>query len=79
MLPILAIVGFGNKNLWLPIPLPLFVLWPLAIAVVGVVAVAPDRRVTRQLRHVLLIVGSLSGLRVDVVDAENHRFLFWII
>ncbi len=79
MLPILAILGFGRKDLWVPIPIPLFLLWPVVIALVAVVTVAPDRERSRQLRHFLLAAGSLSGLRVDVVDAKNHRFLFWII
>lgn len=79
MLPTLAIIGFGRRNLWLPIPIPLFVLWPLVVALVGVVSMVPDHRLTRPLRHALLIVGSLSGLRVDVVNAGKHRFLFWIV
>lgn len=85
MIPALAIIGFGRKRM-IPLPVPLFLLWPfilLALAVVGLAGWLTRRQPAARsgllvARTALLATFHLSGLRIDVRsrDQDNVYFRF---
>lgn len=71
MWPSLLIVGVGRRR-WLPLPLPLFLLWPFLL--LGWLVFGVGRLVTREWRAepalagmygVLMLWSHLRGLRID--------------
>ncbi|MCC6738944.1 MAG: hypothetical protein IT452_07845 [Planctomycetia bacterium] len=85
MIPALLLVGVGWQRR-LPLPIPLFLLWPLvAVAVLVTAIVQLARRITRPAATtplfppVLEALFQLSGLRVDIRDREGTSVLVWLI
>lgn len=79
-MPALAYVAVAHREKPpLPIPVPLFLLWPAALVGWLVVATTPrDRRrdpeaLAARVRVGLAAFKALSGLRVDVASADGHR------
>ena len=74
MLPTLLMVGVGaRRRFW--IPLPTILLWPFWLLGWAVWAPARLLRVPRAdaLRHGLVLLAQLSGLRVDVDSQDGTR------
>lgn len=87
MMPALGVVGVGGRRWALPLPLPLVLLWPLALVSLGAAAglerllrpsAAGPRRPTVA-GTVLAMLGQLSGLRIDVCTARGVRVLLWLL
>lgn len=85
MIPALLLLGVGWQRR-LPIPIPLFLLWPLAfLAVAATGAVQLARRTTRPAAETPLVpppleaLFQLSGLRVDVRTRDGTGVLVWFI
>jgi hypothetical protein len=87
MMPALGVVAIG-KGKWpaLPIPLPLFLLWPLVAVALGAVILA-QRLVSEpsdarsgllMARTALLAFCQLSGLCVDLRSADGDRVRVWL-
>ena len=80
-LPFLVVLGVGRGRYWLPVPVPVFVFWPVVVLLL--VAEVAGRRLTWrrgvEIQTLLRVLGSLSGLRVEVVGAAGGRFLLWIV
>ena len=82
--PALAIVGFQLARApMVPVPLPLFVLWPLLIAALLLVTAtriskgrAPEW--CQELGVGLALLRALSGLRIEL-GTTKRRLLIWII
>ena len=77
----------GRPRWVLPLPLPIFLVWPFVVMALGGVALA-QRFVSRQatsfsrlttVRFVLLAFFQLSGLRVDVRAHDGARILVWLV
>ncbi len=84
--PALAIVWLGDRRA-VPLPVPLFLLWPLGLAAVvacSMVAwIAPSGGDTRQAARIgiaaLGVAARVSGLRVDVRQREGHAVRIWVV
>jgi hypothetical protein len=74
MLPSLLLVGAGSRRrIW--IPLPVILLWPFWL--LGWVLWLPARLLSvrwgHAMRHGLVLLARLSGLRMDVDTADGKR------
>lgn len=85
MIPALLLIGVGWQRR-LPLPIPLFLLWPLAgLAVLATGAVQLARRLASPgLRPPLLpaplqAIFHLSGLKVDVRTRSGVGVLIWLL
>ena len=81
MIPALLLIGIGWQRR-LPLPVPLFILWPLAfLAVAATGAVQLARRITRPAAETPLVpppleaLFQLSGLRLDVRTRDGTGIL----
>ena len=86
MMPVLGVVGVGERRWVLPLPLPVVLLWPLVLLPLG--AAAGIERLLRRspagLRRpvagaALALLWQLSGLRIDFRAARGVRLLIWLI
>ena len=87
MIPSVGLLKIGNPSWTLPLPLPVFLAWPLiAIALGGVVLM--QRVVDRQgasfsrlalTRVALRALFQLSGLKIDVRSTEGTRITMWLL
>jgi hypothetical protein len=81
MMPALVLIEVGRRRL-VPIPLPVFLLWPLVL--LALVAVGLMRLVLAVIGRPPGVLGAaatglralfqLAGLRVDVESADGERF-----
>ena len=82
MPPALALLGVGPGSWWVPIPVPLILLWPLfflALAVVGLEEAAADAVAFPRTRALWLAFRELRGVKVDFQAATGSRVFFWIV
>ena len=86
-MPVLGVVAVGGRRWAVPLPLPLIVLWPLALVPLGAAAVierlsrwraAGPRRPTVA-GAALRMLWQLSGVRVDIRTARGVRVLLWLV
>ena len=86
MIPSLMMIGVGRGCRY-PLPLPLFLLWPL-IALAGLVLAlclpfAPsDSTVGRRIRagwQALRAFAQIRGLKIDVLSKDGERVLIWFV
>ena len=82
MPPAIALLGVGPGSWWVPIPVPLILLWPfffLALAVVGFKEAAADAGAFPRTRALWLAFRELRGVKVDVQSATGTRVFLWIV
>ena len=87
MIPTLGVVAMGGRRWMVPLPLPLFLGWPLVLVPLGAAVVIErlfrSRAVGRSrptvAGAVLSLVCQLSGLRVDIRNVRGVRLLIWLI
>jgi hypothetical protein len=85
MIPALLVLGVGARRF--PIPLPLFLLWPLLLLALGVVSLAAAilGRRSEQGRNAhlakagLLALFHLSGLKIDVREKSGGGVHIWFL
>ena len=87
MIPSLGVVLIGGPRWVLPLPLPIFLVWPFVVIAFGGVTLA-QRLVSRQgasfsrlavVRVGLLALFQLSGLRVNVRSTDGARIFVWLV
>ncbi|MBI2919613.1 MAG: hypothetical protein HYY18_00850 [Planctomycetes bacterium] len=85
MIPALLLIGIGWQRR-LPVPIPLFLLWPVAfLAVLATGAVQLTRRLNRPAAETPLLPAplealfQLSGLRLDVRTHDGTGVLVWFL
>ena len=87
MMPAIGLIAIGRQR-WptVPLPLPLFPIWPLVLLALGAVALArkvlpeSDARTALTIAHTaVLAFFQLSGLRIDVESADRTRVRMWLI
>jgi hypothetical protein len=73
-MPALALVGIPGPRWLPPVPLPLFLLWPLVLACLGVARLLDRDRPepARKLRTAMHVFTELRGLTIDV-DTRDHK------
>lgn len=79
--PLLVVLAVGRRRYWLPLLVPVVVLWPFVVPL-RLAAVAGCRLTWRYAAAVyalLEVLGSLPGLRIEVARSERCRFLLWIV
>ena len=85
MLPTLGLVRIGNRRWTVPLPLPVFLVWPFVLLALGGVALSRGLIGHRE-GHIsrlaiaqtgLLALFYLSGLTVDVHAKDGTRVLVW--
>jgi len=76
MMPAIALIGIPRPRWLPPLPLPLFLLWPLALGCLGITRLLDRGRSTRavKLRTALEVFNELRGLTIDV-DTADHKQL----
>jgi len=79
-MPALAYVAVAQRGKpQIPIPVPLFLLWPAALVGWLMVVASPKagrrdpQALAARIRVGLVAFNALSGLRVDVESADGHR------
>ena len=75
MLPFLVVVGFGRGRWILPLPVPVFLLWPLAIIPLTHRLIVPTSRAMRILRALV----ATRGFALDIRGPGGGRFLLRIV
>ena len=75
MPPALVVVAFGRGRWLLPLPLPVILLWPLALpAIIHCLLVRNSRAI-----HILRVVAATKGFRLNVRGSAGERFLIRVI
>ena len=80
MMPVLALVGIPRWRWLPPIPIPLFVLWPLVPLGFGLAKLLDHARPVEadKLRIGLQLFCELRGLSISV-DTADHKQLIWFL
>lgn len=85
MLPTLGLVRIGNRRWTIPLPLPVFLVWPFVLLALGGVWISRGLIASREgdvsklaiAQTGLLGLFYLSGLSVDVHAKDGTRVLVW--
>ena len=85
MLPTLGLVRIGNRRWTVPLPLPVFLVWPFVLLALGGVSISRGLIGRREgdvsklaiAQTGLLAFFYLSGLTVDVHAKDGTRVLVW--
>lgn len=74
MMPTLGLIGIPGLRWLPPMPVPLFLLWPLVPVCLGIVALLDRERPAEaaKLRGAIRLFRELRGLSIDV-DTADHR------
>ena len=74
MMPTLALVGIPGPRWLPPIPIPLFLLWPLVLVCLGFARLLDRVRPAEaaKLRTAMQVFRELRGLAIDV-DTADHK------
>lgn len=74
MMPALALIGIPGPRWLPPLPLPLFLLWPLVLIGQGITRLFERSQSSRaaKLRNALEVFGELRGLAI-AVDTADHK------
>jgi hypothetical protein len=74
MMPVLALIAFGEPRWLPPLPLPLFLLWPFAFVCLGIARLLDRDRPAEaaKLRVAMQVFRELRGLTIDV-DTTGHK------
>lgn len=75
MPPTLVVVGFGRGRWLLPLPLPVFLLWPLAVIPLTHRLFVPHSRAMGILRALV----ATRGFAFDIRGPAGGRFLLRIV
>ena len=80
MMPTLGLIGFRRLR-WLPLPIPLFLLWPFVWACLGIARLLDrDRPVeAEKLRTAMQVFRELRGLSIDVDTADHEQVRIWFV
>lgn len=73
--PVLVLVAFGRGPWMVPVPIPVFLLWPLAPLVIAHGRIARDPRGMALLR----LASAARGLRVSLRSGSGERFLLRVL
>ncbi len=86
MIPAVGLILLGKTRWSVPLPLPVFLAWPLVLVALGGVTVAEHLVARRHAvprltlaRAGLLALCQLSGLKIDVRSADGTRVLIWLM
>ena len=73
MMPVLALVGLPGPRWLPPVPIPLFLLWPLVLACLGLAKLLDRARPEQaeKLRTAMQAFRGLRGLTIDVDPADQ--------
>jgi len=81
MMPALGLIGIPGPRWLPPIPIPLFLLWPLVLVLLGIARLLerdrPDEAAT--LRTAMHVFRDLRGLSIDVDAADHKQVRIWFI
>lgn len=81
MMPAFALIGIPGPRWVPPVPLPLFLLWPLVLICLGLaglmVKVRPDE--SEKLRTIMMVFGELRGLAIDIETANHKPVRIWFV
>ena len=75
MLPFLVVIGFGRGRWILPLPVPVVLLWPLAIIPLTHRLFVPNSPAMRILRALV----AARGFAFDIRGPGGGRFLLCIV
>ncbi len=86
MPPVLLIIGLGRSRRF-PLPVPLFLLWPLVAVAYGILVLCQrylrlDKEVVDKIRLARAALGgfaAMSGLKVDVRSQDGHGAFLWFV
>ncbi len=73
--PVLVLLAFGRGRWVVPVPIPVVLLWPLALPVIAHGRIARDPRGIALLR----LAAAARGLRVSVRSGSRERFLLHVL
>ena len=64
-----------------PVPLPLFLLWPLVLACLGIAKLLERERPVEaeKLRTAMQVFRELRGLTIDVDTADHKQVRIWFV
>ncbi len=81
MMPALALVGIPGPRWLPPIPIPLFLLWPLVLVCLGFARLLDRDRPaeTAKLRTAMHVFRDLRGLTIDTNTADHKRVRIWFV
>ena len=73
--PVLVLLAFRRGRWVVPVPIPVLLLWPLALAVIAHGRIARDPRGIALLR----LAAAARGLRVSVRSGSGEGFLLHVL
>ncbi len=81
MMPVLALVGLPGPRWLPPVPLPVFLLWPLVLFCLGVAKLMdrPRPAEAAKLRTFMRVFCELRGLSIDVETAHRRPVRLWFV
>ena len=79
--PLVVVIAVKWRRCWAPLPIPVILCWPLIAALLLAHAVGRQLqwRQAAGAQALLLVLGSLPGLRIDVTLTGRCRFWLWIM
>jgi len=80
-MPAIALIGIPGRRWLPPIPLPLFLLWPLVLVCLGFARLLGRERPTQaqKLRAAMRVFRELRGLAINVDTAAGKQVRIWFI
>jgi hypothetical protein len=80
-MPALVLIGIPGPRWLPPIPIPLFLLWPLVLVCLGIARLLDRDRPAEaaKLRTAMQAFRELRGLTIDVDTAERKQVRIWFI
>ena len=81
MMPALALIGIPGPRWLLPVPIPLFLLWPFVLFCHGIARLLDrDRRAeAAKVRTAMQAFRDLRGLTIDIDTANHKQVRIWIV
>ncbi len=81
MMPALGLIGIPGLRWLLPIPIPLFLLWPFVLVFLGIARLLDRDRPAEaaMLRTTMQAFRELRGLTIDVDTADHKQVRIWFV
>lgn len=80
-MPALLLIGMRQPHWLPPVPLPLFLLWPLVLSCLGIARILDRNRPAEaeKLRTAMLVFRELRGLTIDIDSTSHERVRIWFV
>ncbi len=81
MMPALALIGIPGPRWLPPLPIPLFLLWPLVLVCLGIAKLLDRVRSAEatKLRTAMQVFRELRGLTINVDAADHKQVRIWFV